>query len=152
MEATSLCIINVTQLAEDIWKTLTLKSSDNLPQFIGNRHPLVVLWPNLLLLAREATNDGDDSCFNAIRTIFNQGEGITVEITDNGKPILNEELQKKIEPQLIPLDSKRGTGIEVSICQEIIRQNKGSISVTSNEQATIYKVILPVEELSYGIG
>ena len=67
-------------------------------------------------------------------------------------PFSMKNSKKKIEPQLIPLDSKRGTGMEVSICQEIIRQNKGSISVTSNEQATIYKVILPVEELSYGIG
>ncbi len=124
---------------------------ENLPAFYGNHHQLVDLWVNLLLLAREATNDGE-SHFITIQTSVNPENAIVIEISDNGKPIPGEELEKIFEPHLISSANNRGTGMEFSICREIVRQNKGQISVSSDGQTTTFIVIFPVEDQSYGIG
>jgi signal transduction histidine kinase len=39
-----------------------------------------------------------------------------------------------------------GSGFELSICREIVRQHQGRIEAHSNQQGTTFKVIIPAEE------
>jgi signal transduction histidine kinase len=70
---------------------------------------------------------------------------IVVEVADNGIPIPVEQYDKIFEPQLIPTGSGRGTGMELSLCREIVRQNRGQIAVNGNGRETTFSITFPME-------
>ena len=76
----------------------------------------------------------------------NDGKTIQVEISDDGNPLQEEQLETIFEPQLIPTGIGRGTGIELSLCREIVRQHSGNISVKLIENNTIFTITLPESE------
>jgi signal transduction histidine kinase len=50
------------------------------------------------------------------------------------------------EPNFVKSLGGRGTGIELNICQEIVRQHSGQICAESSPEAgTTFQVCLPVE-------
>jgi PAS domain S-box-containing protein len=119
--------------------------AENLPSIHGNTRQLIDLWVNLLLLARDACADGSQHKI-LIRT-YNEEEGkIQVKIRDDGKIISAQEMSTLFEPSFIKPVEGRGTGIELSICQEIVRQHFGEIEATSNsKEGTIIRVTFPAE-------
>jgi PAS domain S-box-containing protein len=141
---------------------LTLTS----PKINGSARQLVDLWVHLLLLARDAiankpANGTLRSATNKptaiqIRT-FRQSatpasENLTanpamivVEIHDDGKVIPAEQLGKVFEPNFTGPVAGRGTGIELSICREIVRQHQGQINAQSSpSEGTTFRVYLPL--------
>jgi PAS domain S-box-containing protein len=120
----------------------------DLPSVRGNLRQLVDLWINLLLLARDASGDGKEhSIF--IRSQNDGGGVIHVEIGDDGETIPPEEMQTLFEPNFIKPIGGRGTGIELSICQEIIRQHFGKIEATSSrDEGTVFRLTFPSDETS----
>ena len=119
--------------------------AENLPSVYGNARQLVDLWVNLLLLARDACADG--SQHKILIHTYNENHGkIEVKIRDDGNIIPEQEMSTLFEPSFIKPVEGRGTGIELSICQEIVRQHSGSIEATSNrEEGTIIRVAFPGE-------
>ncbi len=111
----------------------------NLPVMRGNARQLTDLWVNLLLLARSAFVNGADHCIT-ITSRLNDREEIRVEVRDNGIPIPEQEYDTIFEPQLIPTGASRGTGMELSLCREIVRQHHGEISVSGNGQETSFHI------------
>jgi signal transduction histidine kinase len=50
------------------------------------------------------------------------------------------------EPSFLKNRGRRGTGIELTLCQEIVRQHSGRISAeSSGNGVTIFRVILPAD-------
>jgi len=125
---------------------LIINLSENLPDIRGNLQQLEDLWVTLLLLAREATSD--DQPHNVIinSSVIDEGKTVLVEISDDGNPIQEGQLATIFEPQLIPTGLGRGTGIELSLCREIVRQHSGNISVKIIENKTIFTITLPGRE------
>jgi two-component system, NtrC family, sensor kinase len=122
--------------------------AEGLPDMRGNVRQLVDLWVNLLLLARDASGDGQQHKI-IIRTQKDERGMIRVEVGDDGEIIPQEEMLTLFEPNFIRPFGGRGTGIELSICQEIIRQHSGSIEATSNKgEGTIFRVTFPVEVIN----
>ncbi len=117
---------------------------DNLPSIRGNSNQLTDLWVNLLLLARAAFTGGDNRTIQ-IRAQRQEPSQILVEFTDNGYPIPTSEYDTIFEPKLIPTGSGRGTGMELSLCREIVRQNRGQISISGDGKVTTFSIIFPVE-------
>jgi PAS domain S-box-containing protein len=119
--------------------------TQGLPHMRGNSRQLVDLWVNLLLLARDASSDEKQHKI-LIRT-QNDGRGmICVEIGDDGEIIPPEEMLTLFEPNFIKPIGGRGTGIELSICQEIVRQHFGDIEATSSkDEGTLFRVTFPAE-------
>jgi len=115
----------------------------DLPHVRGNLRQFENLWVNLLLVARASTADCGSHSIN-IRTASVDRQSIWIEVIDGGKVISEAELETIFEPGLSP--SGRGSGIELSICREIVRQNHGSISVRSCELGTTFSIIIPVED------
>jgi len=119
--------------------------SDELPSIRGNERQLESLWVNLLLLACDAVADGRGNLIR-VRSEAGSSNTVVVEVCDNGKPIPATQLASIFEPNFITASSGRGTGIEPSICREIVRQHGGQISVESTpDRDTIFRVSLPIE-------
>ncbi len=124
---------------------LVLDIDEALPAVVGSRGQLEALWVNLLLLARDAADQERD---NSIRITARRSPPNTavVEICDDGRPIPPDQLIAIFEPNFISPTSGRGSGIEFSICREIVRQYGGQI-VAENIPAehTTIRVTLPGE-------
>jgi len=123
---------------------LVVDLAQNLPLVSANPRQLTDLWVNLLLLARSAFQD--DSEHNIwIVSCLEEGQGIRVEVADDGIPIPPEEWDTIFEPRLIPSGVERGTGIELSICREIARQNHAQIAISSSGANTTFSITFSPE-------
>jgi len=111
-----------------------LSLDDQLPAIQGNRGQLEALWVNLLLLARDA---GEPGSSHHIHITTRGGSGTLdkhtsiVEICDDGAPIPADQLPGIFEPNFVAAPSGRGSGMEFSICREIVRQHGGQIVAES---------------------
>lgn len=134
---------------ESIGGQLEAKLRDDLPPIRGNAQQLENLWVNLLFLARDAVAvqmpNGEIPTIRVISRAEIPAE-VIVEIRDNGRPIPAEHLDTIFEPNFIGPTSGRGTGMELSICREIVRQHSGQIKAKSTDgHDTIILVSLPAE-------
>ena len=130
---------------EAIGCQLEVKLGDELPPVRGNQRQLESLWVNLLLLARDASTDGRG---DTIRVTSQPGPSgtLVVEVCDNGQPIPRDQLGTIFEPNFVGPTSGRGSGMELSICREIVRQHGGQmIADSAPGRDTIIRVTLPVE-------
>ena len=130
---------------------LQVELDENLPAILGNQRQLESLWVNLMLLARDATENG----FGQLIQITSRVEGADtaiIEVADDGRLIPVDQLATIFEPNFVGPKSGRGTGIEFSICREIVRQHGGQIvaevtypqgSGGSSSHRTTLRVSLP---------
>ncbi|MEW5867838.1 MAG: PAS domain S-box protein [Chloroflexota bacterium] len=126
----------------------------NLAPVRGNARQLESLWVNLLLLALDAVRrrTSKDKPMHKISLLSSQGPPgtVLVEVRDNGEPIPADQLATIFEPNFLTTAgttaSGRGTGMELSVCREIVRQHGGQITADSaSDRDTIFRVVLPVE-------
>jgi signal transduction histidine kinase len=125
---------------------LQIELADQLPNVHGNARHFADVWVNLLLLARDAASK---NLPHTIRISSSAGPSgfVSVEVYDDGNPIPPEELEGIFEPNFLSPAGGRGTGIEFSICYELITQYDGQFTVESTaENGTIFRVRLRTEE------
>ena len=124
---------------------LEVSLSEELLQVYGNQQQLENLWINLLLLAHAACS-GNQGRVIQVRLMHELPDLALVEITDDGKPILPEQIGSIFEPNFAGPTTGRGTGMELSVCREIVRQHNGQITAESEPgRDTIFRVTLPIE-------
>ncbi|MAT42965.1 MAG: hypothetical protein CL609_11525 [Anaerolineaceae bacterium] len=121
-----------------------------LPMIHGNLQQLEDLWITMLLLAKEGTKDGENHIIKIGTSPASDSSGVMIEISDNGIPFSENEIDEIFEPKLIPAGIGRGSGIELSICREIVRQHEGNISVINKNGFTIFNIYFPGELKAYG--
>jgi PAS domain S-box-containing protein len=121
---------------------LEVELADDLPLVRGDARQLEDLWVNLLLVARDATGDGGR---HTIRLRSQpSGQSVLIEVRDDGVAIPPDQLASIFEPSFIGPTNGRGSGMELSICREIVRQHRGEISAQSSVQGgTAFRVDLP---------
>ena len=155
---------------EETGCNLESELQEALPNVLGNSRQLENLWVYLLLLARDASRaagageQASPAPRRAIRIQSKAGPGnlVLVEVHDNGAPIPPDDLATIFEPNFVGPTSGRGTGMELSICREIVRQHGGQITADSMTTAgsaspdqlagasprivhdTIFRVAIPV--------
>lgn len=115
----------VTHLAPDEDVTIT-----------GNTYKMEQVILNLLSNARDAIEEklnGPDKDFTPQITICSgkNGEGISVELTDNGNGIAAEHLEHLIAPFYTTKEPGKGTGLGLAITYGIIKEHKGEIGFAS---------------------
>jgi two-component system cell cycle sensor histidine kinase/response regulator CckA len=115
---------------EEIGCRIETKLSEGLPELRGNSSQLENLWVYLLLLARDACLDGQGNLIRA-HSYTGPANTVFVEIHDNGTPIPADQLATIFEPNFVGPTNGRGTGMELSICREIVRQHNGQITADS---------------------
>lgn len=76
-----------------------------------------------------------------------EGGYVVLKFRDTGEG-MDEQTQSRIfEPFFSTKDEGRGTGLGLATVREIVKKNKGSISVTSKKnQGTIFEVLIPQEK------
>lgn len=121
-----------------------------LPTIHGNLQQLEDLWITMLLLAKEGTKDDQNHIIKIGTSPASDSTGVMIEICDNGIPFSDHELDEIFEPKLIPAGAGRGSGIELSICREIVRQHEGNITVINKNGFTIFNIYFPGELKAYG--
>ena len=97
---------------------------------------------NLLSNAVEAC---DRSGMVIVRT-RNEGQGIRVEVEDNGSGIEPEKLDRVFDPFFTTKPVGEGTGLGLSISYGIVQAHRGSIVVRSERgKGTVFSVFLPCD-------
>jgi two-component system NtrC family sensor kinase len=75
-----------------------------------------------------------------------EGEFVNIAITDTGKGIAEEHLNKIFDPFFTTKEVGKGTGLGLSICYDIVKKHGGEINVQSTVgEGTTFTVHLPVK-------
>ncbi|MBN2411939.1 response regulator [candidate division KSB1 bacterium] len=109
-----------------------------------NSDDIKQIFLNLVLNAKDAMPDGGKL---TIKTGMDGKERIVVEITDTGKGIPRNMLDKIFDPFFTTKKEKQGVGIGLSIVHSAIERNNGTITVKSKEKkGSTFIISLPVSE------
>lgn len=104
----------------------------------GREQQVVDLWINLFLgIASQAESRSVKKICIAVKSNWNK---VVVICAHDGVPVSEDDLHTILEPQLIPTSAKWGTGMELSICRELVRQQDGEIIVYLNHHETVYQI------------
>jgi PAS domain S-box-containing protein len=118
--------------------------SPRLPYVRGDISALRQVFVNLISNGVDAA-EGRRGATIWIRTRA-QGSSVLVEIEDNGVGIPESIIDKIFEPFFTTKESKRGTGIGLSLCYDLVKDMRGSIRVESKPgHGATFFVALPVE-------
>ena len=101
------------------------------------------MFLNLITNAAQAMPDGRGKIILTTRV---EGEGVAVDVADNGSGMSPEILKKIFDPFFTTKEIGKGTGLGLSISYKIIQQHGGHISVDSRVGAgTRFTVWLPLK-------
>ena len=135
-----MCIRDRKHLYEKNDIKIDFDLSEDINSVLGNpfKYEQVVL--NLLTNAKDAIEEksqNKDINLNFEKKIqlrsYNKNENVIFEIEDNGVGIEEEVLDKIFQPFYTSKEIGRGTGLGLSISYGIIKEMKGTISVTSKK-------------------
>ncbi|WJV18374.1 PAS domain S-box protein [Rossellomorea marisflavi] len=108
----------------------------------SNQMKQVIL--NVMKNALEAMQDG--GLLNV--QLENDGHHAKISIQDNGSGIPPERMKHLGEP--FYSTKEKGTGLGLMICQKIIKEHNGSLSIQSNlEEGTSVDILLPLASLTH---
>jgi signal transduction histidine kinase len=116
--------------------------SEKVPPIQADSNRIVQVFENLI---DNATKYAPDS--SILINIYNNIDNLGIDISDDGPGIPNEHLPFLFERfYRVPGQSeKRGTGLGLFICKEIVQAHNGNISVVSSTgQGTIFHIDLPI--------
>ncbi len=117
---------------------------DPVKKCLVNSDDVKQIFLNLVLNAKDAMPDGGKL---TIKTGMEGKEKIIVEITDTGKGIPQNMLDKIFDPFFTTKNEKHGVGIGLSIVHSAIERNNGTITVKSKEKkGSTFIISLPVSE------
>jgi two-component system cell cycle sensor histidine kinase/response regulator CckA len=77
--------------------------------------------------------------------IAESGSHVVISVSDTGKGIAEQELDRIFEPFFTTRESAGGTGLGLSIVQGIVRSHNGTVTVESKPgKGTTFRVYLPL--------
>jgi len=110
------------------------------PLVLGSQNHLLQVLINVLLNAKDASPAGSCVRMHTIR----EGEGVRIEITDQGAGIPPENLAKIFDPFFTTKDVDKGTGLGLAISHGIVERHGGRIEVVSEPgRGSRFAVVLP---------
>ncbi|NOZ68856.1 MAG: response regulator [Deferribacteres bacterium] len=125
------------------YKTVINKDYGELPMTRCYPRQLNQVFMNLLVNAGQAIEKQGDI---TIRT-WNSDGSICVSISDTGKGIRKDMLNRIFEPFFTTKEVGKGTGLGLSITYDIVKKHNGEITVDSEEgKGTTFTVKIPVVE------
>ena len=114
---------------------------EGLPTIWANAGELNQAWLNLIDNAADALGGRGQIVVRA----FRDGDGVTVEIVDDGPGIATEVLDLIFDPFFTTKEVGEGTGLGLDIVRRVVAGNGGTISVDSKPGQTRFMVRLPRE-------
>lgn len=127
----------------------------NLKHIHGDPRQLKQVLRNVLQNAEEAAGNPKEIRISAVNVqtdgdnmfSLEPGEYVKITISDNGRGIPKENLEKVFEPYFSTKKTvtQKGMGLGLAICYSIIKRHKGQITIQSAEgSGTTVEIILPV--------
>jgi signal transduction histidine kinase len=141
VESTLLIAQNVTRGKADI-----VKQFGSIPTIQCNPSQINQVILNIVSNAAQAMEAGTNKQGQITISTRADGDGVLLEIADNGKG-MSEDVQAKIfEPFFTTKDVGEGTGLGLAICDKIIRGHDGTLSVQSQVGVgTVFTIRLPIK-------
>ncbi|MCB8942448.1 MAG: response regulator [Ardenticatenaceae bacterium] len=141
-EALSLVKYQIDQANVQVIQNL----ADDLPRVTASWEHLKSVWLNLLVNARDATQNRPGERHIEITTRLGaDSKHVQVLFRDNGKGMSQAELKHIFEPFYTTKDPGKGTGLGLATSHRIIEQHKGEINVVSApNEGTTFIVRLPI--------
>ena len=124
--------------------SISLELTGDTPHIHANPRQIEALWVNLLLFIRSIINK--QSCGLNIRFVDLGDTNIAIDAELDGVSVSNDQLITVFDPELVFISGETLSGMEFSICQEIARQNQGTIEVSNTQNRSTFRVILPKEK------
>jgi two-component system, NtrC family, sensor kinase len=116
-------------LAKHLLKTVTVdKRFGEIPAITCSPSQVNQVFLNLVTNAAQALPDGRGKIILTTRV---DGEGVAVDVVDNGSGIPPEVIKKIFDPFFTTKEIGKGTGLGLSISYKIVEQHGGRISVDS---------------------
>jgi two-component system cell cycle sensor histidine kinase/response regulator CckA len=122
-----------------------VKLYERVPAVEANEARLGQVFLNLVVNAAQAMEEGRAEQ-NEIRIGTRlEGEGVVIEVSDNGAGIPPEIIDRIFDPFFTTKAVGVGTGLGLAICQRIVTDLGGELTVQSEHgKGTTFKVTLPV--------
>ena len=122
-----------------------LDLAENLPSILADHNRLEQVFINLITNARDALNEREKTWKKTLKVrTFMENNCVVAMISDNGKGIPDDILEKIFEPFLTTKESNVGTGLGLYISYGIVKDYRGKITVESKENVgTSFKVSFP---------
>jgi len=115
-----------------------------LPKIHARAYQLRQVFLNLLLNAQQAIQGRGRITVKTTAIETAAEPWISVEISDTGTGISDEDLNRIFEPFFST--RKKGTGLGLWVTQDIVRHHGGRIEVTSTlNRGTTFRIVLPIE-------
>ncbi len=131
-------------LAKHLLKTVTVdKRFGEIPAITCSPSQVNQVFLNLITNAAQAMPDGRGKIILTTRV---DGEGVAVDVADDGSGMPPEVLKKIFDPFFTTKEIGKGTGLGLSISYKIVQQHGGHISVDSRVGAgTRFTVWFPLK-------
>jgi signal transduction histidine kinase len=131
-------------LARHLLKSLTIKKEfGEIPEVVCAPSQINQVFLNLVTNAAQAMAADKGTITLTTRA---DGDGVAVEVSDNGKGIPPEVLPKIFDPFFTTKEAGKGTGLGLSISYKIVQDHGGRITVESQPgTGTKFKVWLPLK-------
>lgn len=104
----------------------------------ADREQISRVFMNIALNSIQAMHDGGRL---EIETIPNKTK-VETRFSDNGPGIPKENLAQIFDPFFST--KHKGSGLGLSICQQIVQDHKGEIKVKSSSSGTTFSIFLPI--------
>jgi two-component system sensor kinase FixL len=112
--------------------TVETELAENLPVVQGDRVQLQQVLLNLMLNGCEAMADCDSSERQLFITSGLENGAVGVSVTDRGRSIPEEKMERVFEPFFTT--KANGMGLGLSVCHNIVKAHRGNIWVTNNAE------------------
>jgi len=126
---------------------ITSELSADLPRAWGDPHQLEQVLLNLIRNAEDAINDGQHRPGSIHVKTTAQGSRILVTITDNGSGIRPRDMDHIFDRFFTTKDHRRGTGLGLTICSEIVNDHGGELYAWSTYgKGSTFTLELPIQD------
>lgn len=127
--------------------TLDVEAEPGAPKVLAVREQIHQVILNLLLNAIQASPPG-----SAVQVRLRRGgpgdeDGVTLEVSDHGSGIAEEDLERIFDPFFTTKGPDKGTGLGLMICHRIVTDHGGHLEVASLPgEGSTFRVRLPTGE------
>ncbi|MBU3936517.1 MAG: response regulator [Proteobacteria bacterium] len=126
--------------------TITVELAENLPLFYGHFLKLEQVVANLILNAAQAVPSKTEGTLSLRSRYIERLDTILIEIEDNGRGILPEDMDHIFDPFFTTKRNIGGTGLGLSVSYSLIQEHNGRIGVLSRPGlGTKFTLFLPVD-------
>ncbi len=121
--------------------TMELDLSEGMPNIFAHQNQLKGVWINLIMNALGAIENADGVISISTR---HEDDQYRIAFSDNGKGIAAEHQEHIFEPFFTTKDASHGTGLGLSVSQQVIKEHHGAIDFESIPgKGTRFIIILP---------